>query len=192
MKAKPAQELGCFQFKQFLFVAVAVILVTESYLFPVNGNQPVVSNGYAVAVPPQVLDNLVRACKRFFGINHPFRTVHLLEKLRSNLKPCLKGNQLKPVAELPPENFAQCFNRKKKTAVVTGIFPVSVYHYPTCRDDAVQVWVQHQVLPPRLPKSSTAGRHVWSTAIKPVSAPRWRGSPEKADKVSLTALNSSV
>ena len=64
-----------------MFVAVAVIAPAEGDAPLVQTDNPVVGNRNAVSIPPKIVYDFLRICKRRFAIDHPIYVVKAVEKL---------------------------------------------------------------------------------------------------------------
>jgi hypothetical protein len=68
---KPAEKLGAGQSHGALLVVIGIILPPESDLRFANGDNPMVGDGHAMGITSQVLQDVVRPAKRWFGIHDP-------------------------------------------------------------------------------------------------------------------------
>ena len=71
-----ADELATIQGHDLLAIAIPVIPPAELDLAVVDGHQPVVGNGDAMGVPPDIVENLGRPSEGPLRIDHPLSVVN--------------------------------------------------------------------------------------------------------------------
>ena len=76
MQKEAAQELGRQQRHLFLFAAVRIAIPTKCHAFPIEGEKPMIGDGYAMCVSAEVPQYLGRAAKRRLRIDNPVLLMH--------------------------------------------------------------------------------------------------------------------
>ena len=76
MGHEPADEFYGMERHGFLLVSVAVIAPVERNKAVNHVDDPIVRDGNAVSVPPEVFNHLLRVTKRFLAIDNPICPVN--------------------------------------------------------------------------------------------------------------------
>ena len=78
MKRESTQKLFAGQWYRFLLCPVPVVFSYESYVCWINVQDPLVADGNAMGVLPQIPDNMLGTCHRGLAIDHPLFLMGLL------------------------------------------------------------------------------------------------------------------
>src|SRR4051794_31419576 len=71
MQKEAAQELGRQQRHRFLFATMRVVLPTKGYALPIEGEKPMMGDGYPMCVAAEIPQDLGRAAKCRLRIDNP-------------------------------------------------------------------------------------------------------------------------
>src|SRR4051812_1593516 len=74
------QELRCREGHQSLFFAACIVLPAESDLFPVEGNEPVITDGNAMGITAQITKQRLWTRQRLFDVDDPVFPMQRLKK----------------------------------------------------------------------------------------------------------------
>ena len=159
MEQEAADELLGIMHHDLLAVMMPVILPVEGHLAVLGVNQPVVGDGDTMGIAAKILQHLFGAAEGPFGINHPLdiaqgrEVLGPLARIGKRLKrrcqcepPRLEG-LLQPVEEQPAEEPREHPHREEE-AGFAGNPPLAVRRQPPTGDDAMQMGMVQQVLPP--------------------------------------------
>jgi len=142
-----------------LLIVVSGVAPTKGNLAVVEGNQSVVGDGYAVGVAAKVIEYILGAAERWFGVDDPIFSKQWPEPRGEDLGlsewsqiagkvqlPLLKS-QLEPVDELSAKYAPEHIDRKKESRVRPN--PACVIEgEPTGWDDAVDMGMNLEFLVP--------------------------------------------
>ena len=163
MHGKAADKLSVAEPEHLLLAAMAVVFVVKGYTVGINLCDTVVGYGHlvgpvtksnnssrillcnGVGVAPEVFYHLHGMGKRTLGVDHPCLCVQRVEQWLSRL------------AALPdllkvsgPEHTAHGLYREQEFALIARRLPISLFAQPAAGHNAVQVWMQGELLaPPR-------------------------------------------
>lgn len=136
VEKEPAKELEGVEAHGSLNVLIGVVLVAESDLAVVEGDQPLIGDGDAMGVSGEVLEHLLGTAERGLGVNHPvfiskgleptFPCLGMFEfaKVAVETKLLVLPGSLKSGEKLSPEEPAQESNGQKEplSAVHPALF----------------------------------------------------------------------
>src|SRR4051812_32170175 len=71
MQKEAAQELGRQQRHRFLFATMRVVLPTKGYALPIEGEKPMIGDGYPMCVAAEIPQYLRRAAKCRLRVHDP-------------------------------------------------------------------------------------------------------------------------
>lgn len=97
MQKEAAQELGCQQRHHFLFAAVRIVLPTKRHAFSIEGDKPMIGDGYAMCVATEVPQYLGWAAKRRLCIDNPVLLVQSAQELGELLRIGQDGSRTRTV-----------------------------------------------------------------------------------------------
>jgi len=153
------QELGGRECHEALFVSACMVLPTESYLFPIERNEPVIADRDPMGIAAQIAKHRCWTSHRLLDIDDPaFPTQRL------NKSPECLGIFQRPggateaelvsavcpfqsVEKLATKDFLEHTERKKEA--IPWCYPMAaIGGKATDRHEAVDVWMEKQVLAP--------------------------------------------
>src|SRR5437899_909929 len=159
MQEETAQELDPDERHRALFAAMSVVLPAEGNVLAVERQQSMIGDGDPMRVSAQVPQDLRRAAKSGFGVNHPVLPVKLTQEPTKLFRVSQRGSRtgatqlFAPIeafqtgAELAAKHAAEDFHRQKEP--ISRAHPMAVIGREPARwDDAVNVRMEKQVLSP--------------------------------------------
>ena len=161
VKQKAAHELVRGNGHDSRLVAACIVPPTKRDVVTIEGNETVVGNGDTVSVAPEVTEHLLGAAEGGLGIDDPVLAKQRSEKRREALwlfqvldRSC--ANQLflpvdapQSIDKLSPEDLAERLNGQEEG--VQRMDPsLFVRRDSAAWNDAVNVGMEQQVLPPRV------------------------------------------
>ena len=159
VQEKAPNELLGVQGHAFLLVCGSVIFPAEGHFAILKADQPVIRDGNAVGIAAQVAQHLVRAAEGWLGVDHPFdsaaglhqtcKGVGIVQFLKRTVEVELsRGTRLLQAAEEYPSEKATEYAHGKEEFRATANPAATVHRQAAAGDDAMQVRVMLQVLPP--------------------------------------------
>jgi hypothetical protein len=162
MQEKSAQELMGGKSHLPFLIAVCVVLPAEAHLVAIETEQPMVADRNAMGIASEVMQDVFRAAEGRLGIDDPILSTQLVQKsskligiikvLQASTEDeltLLKGD-FQAFSELAAENPTEYPDRKEKV-LPARLFPGGPVQCQTAGgNDAMNVWVMQQVLPPRM------------------------------------------
>src|SRR3954471_13813184 len=121
----------------------AVVFIAEAYLCFLYTLDAVIADSYFVRISAQVFDDLFWSAKRTFGIHHPLFLKETFYKLLISYACTSQCCHI-----LCPEYFAQSLYRKQIFIAAQLLLPLTLSVHPSSRNNAMQVRMQTQILPP--------------------------------------------
>ena len=137
-----------------MLVVISVIPPLERHRTLFEFQDTVIGNRDAVRVPAEILHNVACVLKRGLAVHDPILLVQGrhpgMERSRIfQVFQCSMKRQLGPlqmVKKLTPELSRQHLDREKE--FLSGVYPLATRSQAPSRDNAVQVWMMHQILSP--------------------------------------------
>src|SRR3974390_361057 len=175
MQQEAADELVGIERHRFGLAGLSIVLPGEGDVAIGECDEPAVGDGDAMGVAAEIGEHLFGAAERRLGVDHPVDAPQLVE-------PDGEGGRFGKIGEIAEETERTCrrestrTGRKKPARQAIQCVPSGERPPPgttqwicgwCCR-----VWPQ-----------------VWSTAVTPTWAPRWRGSAAMVVSVSAAARN---
>lgn len=81
MQKEAAQKLGCQQRHLLLFATMRIVLPTKRHALPVEGEKPMIGDGYAMCVAAEIPQDLGRATKCRLRIHDPVLSMQSAQEL---------------------------------------------------------------------------------------------------------------
>ncbi len=81
VKQESFEKVDSIDGQEFCLIAISPVLVFESYISILEGDQTVVRYGQTVSVPAQVTQDFLGSSKRRLAVNNPFLSGRLLKRL---------------------------------------------------------------------------------------------------------------
>src|SRR5689334_21674555 len=150
------QELRCRECHQALFVSACIVLPTESDLFPVERNEPVIADGNTMGIAAQIAKHRFWAHNGLFDVDDPVFSMQRLKKgpeylgifewpgRAAETQPTPAIRTLESVENLAAEDLPQYIERKEKA--ISRPYPTTVVGLkPTDWHETVEMRVEHEV-----------------------------------------------
>ena len=175
---------------RLLPVAMPVVLPAEPNLAVIDGHQPVVGDGDAMSIPPDIVENLCRPGERPLRIDHPFGVASRREvtpERRGFMEVALRGEEvqlpggeglLQVVQEQASEQPRQHPDREEESGPA-GDPAFAVRGDPAAGHETMNVRVVHQVLSPGVQHAQKADLRAQVLRIGGDRAQRLRHRPEQ-------------
>ena len=190
MDQEAADELVGLEGHRFVLVAAPVVLPAEADLAVVDGQQAAVGDGDAVGIAADILEDLFRAREGSLGVDHPVGLVDWREVAaeccgflqvamrREEVQPAGGKCLLEVMQEPSPEQSRQHSDRQEEARTARDP-AVAVLCDAATRDQAMQMRVVHQVLPPGVEHGQEADLGAEVGRIGGDGAQRLRDGPEQ-------------
>ena len=161
VKQKPAHELVRGNGHDSRLIAARIVPPTKCDVTSIEGNEPMVGDGDTVGVAAEVADHFLGSAEGGLGIDDPVLAKQRSEECREALglfqvlnRSCasqlfLPMSAPQSIDKLPPENLAERLNGQEER--VQRMDPsLFVRRDSAAWNDAVNVGMEQQVLPPRV------------------------------------------
>ena len=163
VEQESANELVCVESHEFRFVAVPVVAPVEGNAVAVHALDSVVGNGDTVGVPSEIFDDFTGVAERRFVVDNPaffVQTFDEVAEIPRVFKMCgravkIKLRTLEVVQEFSSELFSKHIDGNEE--LLSRVDPLVGIRQTAAGDEAVQVRVIVEVLPPSVKDGSDTG-----------------------------------
>ena len=169
MTGKSPEELDTVEGRDFLFTPFPVVFVFEGYRLVIDLNQAMIGDGYFMRVPAQVLHHRFGTSKGTPGIDNPFVFERLFCYLLWYIHLFSQFGH-KPGTEYRTDRPFW----KKVSVFVPGHLPLACRCYPSSGNNAMNMWMQPELLSPGVEYGYHAS---FGTHVLGISCKRLNGGP---------------